>query len=67
MMSKLQNLFTGIAGELAVRSEFILKGWNVASPEVDKGNLSIKVVNQCFSPPQSSGEKKRVQDFVLTH
>lgn len=36
-MSKIKNLYTGLAGELSVRSEFVLLGWNVAVPEIDTG------------------------------
>jgi len=32
------NLYIGRAGQLAVMSEFLLRGWNVALPEVDVGD-----------------------------
>ncbi|WP_020403849.1 hypothetical protein [Gracilimonas tropica] len=36
-MGKIKNLYTGLAGELSVRAEFVLLGWNVAVPEIDTG------------------------------
>lgn len=36
-MGRIKDLYTGLAGELSVRSEFVLLGWNVAVPEVDTG------------------------------
>jgi hypothetical protein len=36
-MSKKQVLYTGAGGEYFVSSEFLMNGWNVASPEVDVG------------------------------
>ncbi len=32
------NLYVGRAGQLAVMAEFLLRGWNVALPEVDVGD-----------------------------
>lgn len=37
-MSKKNNLYLGKAGELAARSYFLMRGWNVAAPEVDVGD-----------------------------
>lgn len=37
-MSNMQNLYTGSAGQAAVMSEFLLRGYNVAVPEVDRGD-----------------------------
>jgi len=37
-MSKKFNLYLGRAGQLAVMSEFLTRGWNVAIPEVDIGD-----------------------------
>jgi hypothetical protein len=37
-MSKRQNLYLGKAGQLLVMSEFLARGWNVATPEVDVGD-----------------------------
>lgn len=34
-MSEKFNLYLGRAGQLAVMSEFLTRGWNVAIPEVD--------------------------------
>ncbi len=33
-----RNLYVGRAGQLAVMAEFLLRGWNVALPEVDLGD-----------------------------
>lgn len=37
-MSNRSNLYVGRAGQLAVMGEFLLRGWNVALPEVDVGD-----------------------------
>ena len=37
-MSQKFNLFVGKAGQLHVMSEFLMRGWNVAMPEVDTGD-----------------------------
>ena len=37
-MSKKFNLYVGKAGQLYVMSEFLMRGWNVAMPEVDTGD-----------------------------
>jgi len=37
-MSKKGNLYLGKAGQLVVMSEFLVRGWNVAVPEVDIGD-----------------------------
>lgn len=37
-MSKKFNLYIGKSGQLAVMSEFLARGWNVATPEVDIGD-----------------------------
>ena len=37
-MSKRYNLYLGKAGQLATMSYFLLRGWNVAVPEVDVGD-----------------------------
>lgn len=37
-MSKKYNLYLGKAGQLAVMSYFLVRGWNVATPEVDVGD-----------------------------
>ena len=34
-MSKKNNLYLGKAGQLATMSYFLMRGWNVATPEVD--------------------------------
>ena len=37
-MSKKYNLYLGKAGQLAAMSFFLMRGWNVATPEVDIGD-----------------------------
>jgi hypothetical protein len=37
-MSQKNNLYLGKAGQLAVMSYFLVRGWNVATPEVDVGD-----------------------------
>ena len=37
-MSKKNNLYLGKAGQLATMSYFLMRGWNVATPEVDVGD-----------------------------
>ncbi len=37
-MSQKNNLYLGKAGQLAVMSYFLMRGWNVATPEVDVGD-----------------------------
>jgi PD-(D/E)XK endonuclease len=37
-MSKKYNLYLGKAGQFAVMSHFLMRGWNVAVPEVDVGD-----------------------------
>ena len=37
-MSKKNNPYIGKAGHLFVMSKFLLRGWNVSTPEVDIGD-----------------------------
>ena len=37
-MKKNYHLYLGKAGHMAVMSEFLTRGWNVAIPEVDIGD-----------------------------
>ncbi|MEM7535443.1 MAG: hypothetical protein AAF639_24920 [Chloroflexota bacterium] len=37
-MSKLSNLYIGRAGQMVVMAEFLVRGYNVAVPEVDVGD-----------------------------
>jgi hypothetical protein len=53
-MPKRANLYTGRAGQMAVMAEFLLRGYNVAIPEVDVGD-------DIFVVTDSSGEYARVQ------
>ena len=53
-MSKIANLYRGRAGQMAVMSEFLDRGYNVAVPEVDVGD-------DIFVVRDSSGEYWRIQ------
>ncbi|MBI4649019.1 MAG: hypothetical protein HY738_21125 [Bacteroidia bacterium] len=53
-MKKNYHLYLGKAGHLAVMSEFLTRGWNVAIPEVDIGD-------DIFVVQDDNGTLKRVQ------
>lgn len=53
-MTKKYNQYLGKAGHLAVMSEFLIRGWNVAIPEVDIGD-------DIFVVKDDSGTLRRVQ------
>jgi hypothetical protein len=53
-MTKRFNLYLGRAGHLMAMSEFLMRGWNVAIPEVDVGD-------DIFVVEDKSGILKRVQ------
>lgn len=53
-MPKRINLYTGRAGQMAVMAEFLIRGYNVAVPEVDVGDDILVVQDQ-------SGEYWRIQ------
>jgi len=53
-MSRKRNLYLGRAGQLAVMAEFLIRGWNVAIPEVDTGD-------DIFVVQDSSGDLSRIQ------
>ena len=53
-MTKKFNQYVGKAGHLAVMSEFLMRGWNVAIPEVDVGD-------DIFVVQDDSGTLNRVQ------
>lgn len=53
-MSKLNNLYSGRAGQMAAMSEFLIRGYNVAIPEVDVGD-------DIFVVKDSSGDYSRIQ------
>jgi hypothetical protein len=48
------HLYLGKAGHLAVMSEFLIRGWNVAIPEVDIGD-------DIFVVQDDNGTLRRVQ------
>src|SRR4051812_42530533 len=58
-MSRKQNLYVGRAGQLAVMAEFLLRGLNVALPEVDVGD-------DVFVVKDDSGELWRIQVKTAT-
>src|ERR1700710_724741 len=58
-MSQRQNLYVGRAGQMAVMAEFLLRGWNVALPEVDVGE-------DVFAVKDETGELWRVQVKTAT-
>lgn len=53
-MSQKQNLYVGRAGQMAVMAELLLRGWNVALPEVDIGE-------DIFVVKDETGDLSRVQ------
>jgi len=53
-MSKNTNLYLGRAGQMAVMAEFLVRGWNVAIPEVDVGD-------DIFVIRDSDGNLSRIQ------
>lgn len=53
-MTKKFNNYIGKAGHLAAMSEFLMRGWNVAIPEVDTGD-------DIFVVQDESGTLRRVQ------
>ena len=48
------NLYVGRAGQMAVMAEFLVRGYNVAVPEVDVGD-------DIFVVKDNDGEYSRVQ------
>lgn len=58
MQSK-SNLYVGRAGQLAVMGEFLLRGWNVALPEVDVGD-------DVFVVKDEGGDLSRIQVKTAT-
>ena len=58
-MTKKFNQYLGKAGHLAVMSEFLIRGWNVAIPEVDIGD-------DIFVVQDDNGTLRRVQVKTAT-
>lgn len=58
-MSKMQNLYVGSAGQAAVMSEFLFRGYNVAVPEVDRGD-------DLFVVEDTNGSLSRIQVKAAT-
>ena len=58
-MSKRANLYLGSAGQHVVVSEFLVRGWNVAIPEVDVGD-------DIFVVRDSDGKLHRIQVKTAT-
>jgi hypothetical protein len=53
-MSTLHNLYVGRSGQLAAMAEFLIRGYNAAMPEVDRGD-------DIFVVEDRSGELSRIQ------
>jgi hypothetical protein len=53
-MSNRQNLYVGRSGQLAVMAEFLMRGYNVAIPEVDVGE-------DLFVVRDDNGDLSRIQ------
>ena len=58
-MSKKYNLYLGKAGQFAIMSEFLSRGWNTSIPDVDVGDDILVVEDK-------KGEFKRVQVKTAT-
>jgi hypothetical protein len=58
-MSQMQTLYLGQAGHLLVMSELLFRGWNVAIPQVDRGD-------DIFVVKDANGDLKRVQVKTAT-
>lgn len=50
------HLYLGKAGHLTVMSEFLLRGWNVAIPEIDIGDDIFVVQDESGTLPKSPGK-----------
>ncbi len=53
-MPKVNHLYTGAAGQAAAMSEFLVRGYNVAVPEVDRGD-------DLFVVKDADGDFNRIQ------
>ena len=58
-MSKKFNLYLGKSGQFAVMSEFLARGWNTCTPDVDVGDDVLVLEDR-------SGQFKRVQVKTAT-
>ena len=58
-MSKKYNLYLGKAGQYYIMSEFLARGWNTCTPDVDVGDDVLVLEDQ-------SGQFKRVQVKTAT-
>lgn len=58
-MAGVRNLYIGRAGQMAVMAEILLRGWNVALPEVDVGD-------DVFVVEDETGNLSRVQVKTAT-
>ncbi len=54
MPTKMQSLYTGMSGQFAAMSEFLSLGYNVATPEVDRGD-------DVFVVRDDDGDLSRIQ------
>jgi hypothetical protein len=55
-VSKKSNLYLGKAGQMAVMSEFLARGWNVAVPEVDVGDDLSRIQVKTGSAKETRNE-----------
>jgi len=62
-------LYLGKAGQFVVMSEFLVKGWNVAIPEVDIGDdiLSLKTKMEIFLEFKLKQLLERKQIMAFLH
>ena len=58
-MSKKYNLYLGKAGQFAIMSEFLARGWNTCTPDVDVGDDVLVLEDK-------EGQFKRVQVKTAT-
>ena len=58
-MSKKYNLYLGKAGQFSIMSEFLARGWNTCTPDVDVGDDVLVLEDK-------KGEFKRVQVKTAT-
>lgn len=58
-MPKVNHLYTGAAGQAAAMSEFLVRGYNVAVPEVDRGD-------DLFVVKDADGDFNRIQVKTAT-
>lgn len=65
MSKAIDKQYFGKAGHLYVMSEFLLKGWNVATPEVDTGD-DVFVVQDRKEPAQVARVQVKTATAIIT-